>query len=55
MARSNSSAGDLAQVVLNKLAVLYGQDSVRWIDGEDDTIGVEDENDVLLVVKVEMV
>lgn len=53
MAKSPSSAGDLAQQLLDHLEKHFGADAA-WIEGEDDTIGVTDSDGVQLFVKVEL-
>jgi hypothetical protein len=53
MAKSDSTAGDLAQVIFDRLVILYGRDSVSW-EKSDDTIAVEDENGFHHFVKVEL-
>lgn len=53
MPKSDSSAGDLAQVILDALEEKY-HGNVEWIEGEHDTIGVTDENGVQMFVKVEL-
>lgn len=53
MGQSPSSAGDVAGKVKEFLTKEYGED-VSFVDGEDDVIGLTDENDVPIFVKVEL-
>lgn len=52
MAKSPSSAGDLAEAIFEDLQ--RRGNTVSWVDGEDDTIGVEDDYGNQMFVKVEL-
>jgi hypothetical protein len=57
MPKSDSTAGDLAQEILDLLAARYGRARVAWVDDVpelDDSIRVEDDNGFTHYVHVEL-